>query len=310
MNRYQAYGLVIASGFPLRLPTAVGAPEPEIEFLKRERCFFLRHETFRRHPNGSSRLQHVRLRDGTDYLRWPKLGEFLIRRGGRQIIGRPLDGISHETFQAYLLTRALSFALLKLGIEPLHATAVAIGGKAVAFLGDCGYGKSTLAAACVKAGFPLVTDDLLVLKKTHGQLLAYPGVPRIKLMPSVAQRLLGFQVKGTRMNPFTSKLIIPLQPAQYAESPLPLHTIYALRFPQTPTRSRVAIRRLSAKTAWLELSAGTSNLVVRDPDRLKQQFAWACQLVQQVPVKSLSYPRNLPALPQVVQAIIADVLRR
>ena len=58
----------------------------------------------------------------------------------------------------------LSFSLLSLGYEPLHATAVVVDGEAVAFLGDCGYGKSTLGAAFLARGFPLLTDDVLALE--------------------------------------------------------------------------------------------------------------------------------------------------
>ena len=51
---------------------------------------------------------------------------------------------------------------------------------AVAFLGDSGFGKSSLAAYLLSAGDRLVTDDLLLLQESEG-FLAYPGPPRIKL---------------------------------------------------------------------------------------------------------------------------------
>src|SRR5204863_102769 len=104
---------------------------------------------------------------------------------------RRFDGASAESFQVYLLGQALSFALVKQGLEPLHATVVVVDGQGVAFLGDNGYGKSSLAACFLEGGYRLLTDDLLLLKASGGDVLAYPGPPRIKLFPEVARRFLG-----------------------------------------------------------------------------------------------------------------------
>jgi hypothetical protein len=257
--------------------------------------------------SGSAWFQHTRLPDGGDYLRWPRLFEFVVASDGRRILGHPLRSVSRETFETYLLTQVLSFALLRHGLEPLHATTVVIRGKAVAFLGDCGYGKSTLAAACLRAGIPLLTDDLLVLRPVDGEPLAYPGLPRIKLMPAVARRLLGPRVRRCRMNPFTQKLIVRLPPEQRVSVPVPLSVIYALCPTRPHSSSRVVIRRLEPRAAWSELTKGTFNLVARDPDRLKRQFEWATDLAAMVPVKSLSYPRSLRLLPEVVAALVSDL---
>ena len=48
---------------------------------------------------------------------------------------------------------------------------------AIGILGDSGYGKSTLAAALIEAGLPLLTDDLLVLLPEGDDLMAQPGTP-------------------------------------------------------------------------------------------------------------------------------------
>ncbi|MFB3074256.1 MAG: hypothetical protein ACE1Z6_03640, partial [Candidatus Methylomirabilales bacterium] len=118
-----------------------------------------------RRSDGKNWFQHLRLPDGSDYLRWSGLFEFLVSADGRRIACRELECASPESFQTYLIGQVLSFALVKRGIEPLHSTTVVIDGKAVAFLGDSGYGKSSLGAAFLQAGYPLLTDDLLVLKE-------------------------------------------------------------------------------------------------------------------------------------------------
>jgi hypothetical protein len=259
-------------------------------------------------PASTKWFDHARFRDGSTYLQWSGLFEFLISPDGRRIACHSLNGASRETFQTYLLGQVLSFALLKQRIEPLHATVVVVDEHAVAFLGDCGYGKSTLGAAFLQAGHRLLTDDLLALTNRDGCFIAHPGLPWIKLFPEIAKALLGSQVTGTPMNPQTPKLVIPLAPQQSSHAAAPLRAIYILRPPATGVPlKRVTITPLSQRRACLELIANTFNPVIVKPDRLTQQFNLAARLAAAVPTKSLSYPKDLSRLPAVVEALQADL---
>jgi len=243
------------------------------------------------------------------YLRWSNLFEFLISPDGRRIAGRALSEGSLESFQTYLLTQVLGVALAKQGVEPLHATVVAVNGRAVAFLGECGYGKSSLGAAFLQAGDQVVTDDLLVVRRTEGVFHAYPGPPRIKLYPEIARHLLGDQIRGVPMNPATSKLIIPLGPGQVSD-PAPLHALYVLRPPRPHSPPKgIRIRDLSPRAAYLELLRNTFTRSVRDRGRLERQFLLVTELASAVPVRLLSYPRDLDLLPAVRAAILAKLER-
>ena len=308
---YHLYGLCLGSQWLLPCPEETATGLAEVELF--EAPASLLSEVARKaiiEPNPAKWFHHVRLRDGCTYLRWSGLFEFLISADGRQIACRPLNGVFLEAFHTYLISQVLSFALVKQGIEPLHATVVVVNEQAVAFLGDCGYGKSSLAAAFLQAGHPLLTDDLLVVKEaTHG-FSAYPGPPRIKLFPEIAKRLLGERINGTPMNNLTPKLIIPLDPHQSYRAPAPLTAIYVLRPPAAGSRSqRVTIRYLSQQRAFVELVRNTFNTVITDPGRLKHQFALATQVASNVPTQLLSYPRTLASLPSVREAILSDLRR-
>jgi hypothetical protein len=256
----------------------------------------------------SSWYHRVTLADGTDYLRWLGLFEFLVSADGRHIACRSLSDTSWEVFQTYLLGQVLSYALIKQGVEPLHATVMVVDDKAVGLIGDCGYGKSSLAGAFIKAGHPLLTDDLLVFKEDGQDFLAYPSFPRIKLFPEVARLFLGDQVAGTPMNPLTHKLIIALRPDQSYQNLAPLKAIFVLRPPAQRSRAkRVTIRSMPKGRAFFALTANTFNAKVIDPERLKRLFTWAAKLAATIPIRSLSYPQDLARLPEVVQAIRASL---
>jgi len=209
-------------------------------------------------------------------------------------------------FQTFLIGQALSFALLKRGLEPLHATAVIVGGRAIAFLGDSGQGKSTLGASFLQAGCSLLCDDLLILKNgPEGGMLAYPGMPRIKLFPEIATQILGATAS---VNPATPKRVIRIDRTQFQQSPVRLEAMYVLRPPRHCQRHpRIRIRPLSPHRACLELVKNTYNPVVWKPQRLAQQFAWATQVASCVPMHVLTYPKCLDDLPRVRQAILSDL---
>jgi len=311
-RHYHVYGITVRSAMPLDCPVGTAPGHAGIELSESPPSMF--HNAIHgKLPTVSEEcwFRHVALPDGADYLCWSKLFEFLISPDGRRITCHALNGVSQETFQTYLVSQVLSCALLKQGIESLHATVVVIQGRAVAFLGDCGYGKSSLGAACLRAGHAVLTDDMLVTSVPDQQqpfVVAHPGPPRIKLFPKIARTLLGRHRSGTPMNPGTTKLIIPLSPREHCGQAVPLRALYILRPPNSRRALKhVTIRPLTQRQACLKLIANTFNTIMTEPARLAQQFTWAARLAGAVPVKSLSYPRSLADIPAVLAAIHKDL---
>jgi hypothetical protein len=242
--------------------------------------------------------QSVDLPDGSSYRRWTDLFEFLVTPDARRIHARILNDTHEEALLAYLLVDALSFSMVRLGWEPLHATAVVTPHGAAAFLGESGDGKSTLAALFVHGGFKLLTDDMLILTAEGDRFLAQPGPPRIKLY------------RGVPMNAVTEKLIIPLDDEQHiVRQPQPLTALYLIHHDQNGGRldHGPVIRRLSPAQALPRILAGTAGHCPSGADRLQRQFAFVTRLVQQVPIKTLSYRRNEDEMFLVRDAVLADL---
>lgn len=299
------YGLRLRSALPLpHARRAHGAADVEIVCGRAAEFAALRRALDP--PLRSPRWFEDRpLADGRRYLRWARLFEFVVSADGRRIVAHRLAPPARmpRAFETYLLGHVLSFALIARGLEPLHATAVVVGDRAIGFLGDCGRGKSTLGAAFVRAGHRLLTDDLLVLRDYARGFRAAHGPARLKLFRGPARRVLGDGARGTPMNDRGGKLVFPLG-ARGARGAVPLHALYVLR----PRRGRrVVIRTLSSRRAFVELTRNTFNACVLDPPRLARQFALAARVAARVPVKTLAYPRRLDRLADVRAAIEADL---
>lgn len=61
---------------------------------------------------------------------------------------------------------------LRLSSETMHASSVAIDGRAVLICGPSGAGKSDLALRLIDRGFVLVSDDQTIVRKAGEQLIA------------------------------------------------------------------------------------------------------------------------------------------
>jgi hypothetical protein len=183
---------------------------------------------------------------------------------------------------------------------------VVVHGQAIAFLGDSGHGKSSLAACFLAGGHRLLTDDLLVLEESDDHLVGHPGPPRIKLFPAVARRFLQSRDTPT-MNGATGKLIVPLAEHQRCPVPVPLKAIYAVTAPVNACRtSDVSIEPLSPREAFVCLLRATFNRRIQCQARLARQFAAMTTIANRITVRRLSYPRSIDRLSEVRDRIIAE----
>jgi|HubBroStandDraft_6_1064221.scaffolds.fasta_scaffold211313_2 hypothetical protein len=311
LRTYRLYGVSISSELPLPFPEPRGCIEPELSKVE----IRLSSESISNTLRPGATLQRSpfsgfyfsQMLDASSYVRWDDVGEVLISKDGELITCHPFPQTESESFHVYLLGQALSFALVNKGFEPVHASAVAVGDQAIAFLGDCGLGKSTLAAAFLQAGHRLLTDDLLLLQTRTQSIVAFPGPGRIKLFPKVAGKFLADASSGVPLNPKTQKQIIPLNNSQVSSEAMPLAAAYVLASPNKAHDNSVRITALTEKEAFINLLSNTFNRVIVDPDRLRRHFDAAQALANIMPIRKLSYPRSLEHLPLVREAILSDL---
>ena len=111
----------------------------------------------------------------------PDVARFRIA-AGRSITVEAVAGVPERNVRLFLLGSAFGALLHQRGLLPLHANAVEIEKKAVAFMGESGAGKSTLAAWFHDRGHRVLADDVCVVHSTaSGRPVISSGLPRLRL---------------------------------------------------------------------------------------------------------------------------------
>jgi hypothetical protein len=171
------------------------------------------------------------------------IARFLVADGRKIYIQRAADA-EDDAVRLFLQGSAFGALLHQRGILPLHASAIQANGKAVLFCGVSGIGKSTLAVAFLKRGYPVLADDICALSAgDDGIPMVLPGFPQIKLWADAIRKLeedLAFLPK-VRQN--LEKYGWPLKTGFSAE-PAPLDRLYVLSTTNTDRFEMVPVNGL------------------------------------------------------------------
>jgi hypothetical protein len=238
------------------------------------------------------------LDSGDVHVSWSELFDFVVSADGARIDVYADPAQNTEPVYTYLISQVISVALLQQGIESLHASAVAIDGRAIILVGDSGYGKSTLTAARLLRGAQLVTDDLLVLKEQDGAMYATPGAFRLKLAPETAAQL-GLTWPGVPMADGSGKNVYVPDAAQCATADLPVGEILLLA-PMAPRASREPVSLAESTRALL---AATFNPLHTEPLRLARLLRNAEKTARGTRIHRLLVPRDLANINRVAELI-------
>jgi hypothetical protein len=223
-----------------------------------------------------------------------------VDRSGREIAFWIAPDIPHDSVEQTFLDQILPLILHLSGRYSFHASAVALGEAVVAFVGDTGRGKSTLASSLASNDGRIFCDDCLAVSLEEAQVRAYPSYPSTRLWPESANALFAHRGPLPCATPRTDKRRVALP---WSAEPLPLRRIYLLELTEGP----LAIARLGRVGAVGVLLRHLNRLDGRDKDRLVSELAFLEALVTAVPVARLSYRRDFAELAAVRAAILADV---
>jgi hypothetical protein len=238
------------------------------------------------------------------HLRFRSCGEFLISSDLSDVQVRRDPAGPVELLPILLAGTLSAFLLTMRGATVLHASAVAIDGAALAFVGQSGRGKSTLAALMCLDGAQIVTDDVLTVD-VGAAVTCLGGASELRLRPAAAPLAHGQPGAVTRETA-DERLALSAQPAPSGS--LPLGAIVV----PSPSRTavRVEVRELVPSTALFWLLAFPRIHGWRSRDVLQRDFAALSALVNRVPVYDVTIPWGPPFDPAVAAELTTLVKHR
>lgn len=293
--RYRAYGLQLDSELELPGVTVVDATQDA------------------REPDVTVRLGAVETSGLSEYLHgrrfaafpgciiieWEHVGAFRIE-DGRSMVIAPHAGVCDDVVRLYVLGAALALLLHQRNLGVFHGSAAEIDGQAVVFVGEKGWGKSTLALSLADAGHSLISDDVTAFTWRNEQPGLVPGTPLVKVWPQTVEASGRDLQSAPALHDRVDKrgLWISTSDRDF----VPLVAIYVLDRGPSPK-----IVPVIGRAAWSELmphwfAARYGEPLLRALG-LEKPFQACARLAGRVAVARLERERDLEALPDLVKVL-------
>jgi hypothetical protein len=274
LHHYSVLGLSLSSSIAIPGLFEVDAPGPvayEIRFGRVE------------HPGiGPEYGSVVRHGEGSTSIRFADrtIAEIDVRQ--RVITVDAIAGATLEDTATYITGPIAGLVARIEGQFCLHAAVVAVDGESVVLVGSSESGKSTTAAACMREGLSLLSDDVCAVDEEGGSLVVRPSSPRIRLWDDGAVMALGGGHDLPALTPTWNKLYVDLVAEErYQTRSLPIGAIWIF----SASSDRVELLRGSSC-----LTALLSNVYLPQhgtPEMKRRDLAAAAKLCERVPVRLL-----------------------
>ena len=235
---------------------------------------------------------------------------FAVERRGREVWADWPENYTLEDACTYLLGPVIGFVLRLRRVTCLHASAVAVGEQAIALVGFPGAGKSTTAAAFVRCGFSVISDDVVALAEDGENFLVPPGYPRVNLWPDSVRALYGSEEALPQIAPPWDKRYIALgdNGLGFAAKPLPLGAIYLLGEREAGLAAPV-VEEFAKGDALAGLVANTYVNYLLDRDMRSREFDVLSRVVAGIPIRRVRLPSDLSAVFDLCETIATDARR-
>jgi hypothetical protein len=217
--------------------------------------------------------------------------QFWLEREGKSLWAVWPEASTLEDTASYLLGPVFGLLLRLRGVTCLHASAVSVDNRCVAFVGAEGTGKSTTAAAFAREGRAVISDDVVALVERSEGFLVMPAYPHLCLWPDSVEMLYGSVEALPRFSTGWEKRRLALgdQGARFEDRSLPLGAIYLLgdRRPDPAP----FVEGVRPQAGLLALVADTFANKILDREMRAREFAVLGRLVTTVPIRQI-HPHN------------------
>jgi len=238
--------------------------------------------------------------DGNELLiRIDQAARYRVTMGGIDV--EALEGSDPRDVHAYILGTVFGALCHLRGIFPLHAAAIQVGDMGIAFAGDSGAGKSTMAAAFAARGHQVLCDDVSYIRRSNSGSEIFPGVNRLRLWESAMTGLGISQRDADREFRGFNKFLLPAPAPDHPDKARGLHAVYELAEARD---SEVSVERLQGSDAFEAILGNVyRSQLARQIGRAKEIFVASAELARRVPVFRLSRPLDFNRLGEVIDRL-------
>ena len=233
--------------------------------------------------------------DGGYVGRMPGIADFVIDEDLRRVVCHPATVGRSQVIPIVVPGTVTAFLLSVGGGFVLHGSAVERAGRALAFVGVSGQGKSTMAAMFCASGASLVTDDVLPVEFDGGNATDDP----VRCIRSGREIRLREKAASLANRFGTDAMVRVTEDERHAVAPvtttldrLPLAAIVLPR----PDREHQYVRARTLRPGEACLRLGRCERIEgwRDRDHLRRQFVDVGRVAASVPVFEVSVPWGPP----------------
>ncbi len=214
--------------------------------------------------------------------------EFVVSDDGSRVECNQDRECPEGLVEGHLVATVTALLLAVRGFAVLHASCVAINGRAVAFVGPQGAWKSTCAGLCAVAGASFVADDVLAITTAGGEppveVVGRASELRLRQESEWLAAALGGSLPTRRT--VDGRLAVRLG-GEGAER-LPLAGIIVPRY--STTIDSPSMQRLHGQDAFFALATESRLSGLRDPWLHEQLFTAVSTVAGELPVMTLSLP--------------------
>jgi hypothetical protein len=221
------------------------------------------------------------------------------------------EGSTMQMLRHLLVNQIIPRYLASTGRLLLHASAVTLqNGKSVAFLGNSGFGKSTLVSSFHRNGAQLINDDCILLECSENGVTAIGGLVGIRLFPDSVNAVFNEAAGFTNYTPYTDKqqLFLKNEVSDKLPEPCVLDAMFLLNDPGEESTDTVCIEPVSGSEAMMAMIYSAFSLDPSDRKMIVHNFRNVGQAISELlGLYSLQYPRVHERLPEVRAAVIERV---
>ncbi|MFJ8259773.1 aldolase [Peribacillus asahii] len=298
---YRAFGYTISSEIPL----------PELPSIKLENRLaditVKKTDLTNLWSELSSEDNYFVVKENLVMFRVPEKAIFLIQNGN-EICVSPITDLYDKYHRLFILGTCMGAILMQRKVLPLHGSAVAIDGRAYAIVGDSGAGKSTLASAFLSKGYQLLSDDVIPVTFSSGNVpIVIPAYPQQKLwMESLEQ----FGMDSDEYELIVereTKFAVPIT-NQFVNQPLPLAGIFELKKTEEDDISLIQITNM--QRFYTLFTHTYRNFFLAEAGLMDWHFATSAKMVNHLSIYKLKRPISRFTAHELVDVILSTITNK